>query len=379
MASVDLKDAYYSIPVAVEHRKYLMFEWQGSYFQFTCLPNGLSCAPRLFTKILKPIYAHLRVLGYTCMGHIDDSLLVAFAFNDCKDNVAATVGLFTKLGFPIHPDKSILEPTQEIEFLGFLINSLSMTVRLSATKAAKVKSDCQELLGSGKTTIRQVAHVIGVLVSSLPAVQYGALHYRKLELGKTQALRENYGNFDAFMTLSEDAKTELLWWIDNIMCAQKVLITPSPEIILTTDASNIGWGAVLRDQQTGGHWSPQEQEFHINYLELKAVLLGLKSLCSKCTATHIRVQSDNTTAVAYINSMGGIKSESCNDMASQIWEWCITKQIWLSACHIPGAELRLTLPQDNLRTLLNGLYQQKCSSQFSRTWGPLILTYLHQG
>jgi ribonuclease HI len=151
-------------------------------------------------------------------------------------------------------------------------------------------------------------------------------------------LRENYGNFDAFMTLSEDAKTELLWWIDNIMGAQKVLITPSPEIILTTDASNIGWGAVLRDQQTGGHWSPQEQEFHINYLELKAVLLGLKSLCSKCTATHIRVQSDNTTAVAYINSMGGIKSESCNDMASQIWEWCITKQIWLSACHIPGAE-----------------------------------------
>ena len=79
------------------------------------------------------------------------------------------------------------------------------------------------------------------------------------------------------MTLSEDAKTELLWWIDN-MCAQKVLITPSPEMILTTDASNIGWGAVLRDQQTGGHWSPQEQEFHINYLELKAVLFRLEIL-----------------------------------------------------------------------------------------------------
>ena len=76
MASVDLRDAYYSIPIAIEDRKYLMFEWQGSYYQFTCLPNGLACTPRMFTKILKPVYSHLRMLGHTFMGHIDDSLLV---------------------------------------------------------------------------------------------------------------------------------------------------------------------------------------------------------------------------------------------------------------------------------------------------------------
>ena len=56
MASVDLKDAYYSVPVAKEDRKYLKFEWQGSYYEYTCLPNGLACAPWLFTKILKPVY-----------------------------------------------------------------------------------------------------------------------------------------------------------------------------------------------------------------------------------------------------------------------------------------------------------------------------------
>ena len=68
MASVDLRAAYYSIPIASEDRKFFMFEWQGSYFQFNCLPNGLSCAPWIFTKILKLVYAHLRVLGHTCMG-----------------------------------------------------------------------------------------------------------------------------------------------------------------------------------------------------------------------------------------------------------------------------------------------------------------------
>ena len=49
MASIDMKDAYYSIPVESEDRKYLCFKWEDQFYEFTCLPNGLSCAPRQFT------------------------------------------------------------------------------------------------------------------------------------------------------------------------------------------------------------------------------------------------------------------------------------------------------------------------------------------
>ena len=69
MASVDLQDAYYSIPIAAEDRQLLKFEWEGNYFHFTCLPNGLASAPRLFTKVLKPVFANLRAQGHFCMGH----------------------------------------------------------------------------------------------------------------------------------------------------------------------------------------------------------------------------------------------------------------------------------------------------------------------
>lgn len=64
MAFEDLKDAYYSISIAEEDRKFLMFEWKGQYYHYTRLPNGLSSA--------KPVYANLRSIGHTCMGHIDD-------------------------------------------------------------------------------------------------------------------------------------------------------------------------------------------------------------------------------------------------------------------------------------------------------------------
>ena len=76
MALVDLKAAYYSISVAEEHRKFLKFYWEDCYFQFTCLPNGLACAPRFFTKVLK-----LRLWIDSLI------LLVMTIYTACKRNI----------------------------------------------------------------------------------------------------------------------------------------------------------------------------------------------------------------------------------------------------------------------------------------------------
>ena len=74
MTSIDLKDAYYSIPAALEHQKYLKFIWRDQLYAFTSLPMGLSSSPRVFTKVMKPVFAYLRSqFGHTCLGYIDDS------------------------------------------------------------------------------------------------------------------------------------------------------------------------------------------------------------------------------------------------------------------------------------------------------------------
>jgi len=54
---------------------------------------------------------------------------------------------------------------------------------------------------------------------------------------------------------------------------------PDPTITAHSDASNKGWGALLNGQsQTGGLWPPKEVTHHINYLELLAAFLAMKSL-----------------------------------------------------------------------------------------------------
>ena len=56
MASIDLKDAFYSVPVAAHHEKYLNFFANG-FLKFTWMPNGYGLAMRIFTKIAKVLFS----------------------------------------------------------------------------------------------------------------------------------------------------------------------------------------------------------------------------------------------------------------------------------------------------------------------------------
>ena len=61
---------------------------------------------------------------------------------------------------------------------------------------------------------------------------------------------------------------------------------------------------------------------HINVLELKAAFIGIRTYCHNRSYKHIRVMSDSSTAIVYINNKGGIKSKKCNEIAKEIWLWC---------------------------------------------------------
>lgn len=127
------------------------------------LPNGLASAPRLFTKFIKPIYSYLHSTCHISIGHIDDSFLVEYSQTAFQQNVNDAVVIFTKLGFVVHPEKSIPVPTQELEILGFVINSIYMTIRLLVSKVEHIKSPCESVVTSLVLTIWVLAHVMGLL------------------------------------------------------------------------------------------------------------------------------------------------------------------------------------------------------------------------
>ena len=216
MASVDLQDASYSVPINEKYQKYLKFSRQGELFQFTCLPNGLASAPRLFTKLLKPVYSTLRQMGHTNVGYIDDFYLQGASFDDCSSNVQDTVHLFTKVGFLLNQEKSILVPSRELKFSGFILNLLMMTIRPTPEKAEKLKQKCLAVLTKTHVSIHDVSEVIGLMVSMFPGVEFTKLFYRRLEMDKIKALKERRGNYNSVMILSGTSVIDLKWWIKSV-------------------------------------------------------------------------------------------------------------------------------------------------------------------
>ena len=184
-----------------------------------CFPNGLALCPRKFTRLLKPVFSILRKQGHISVAFIDDSWLTADDFNVCIQNVVDTVTLLDKVGFIVHPDKSVLLPTQTIVLVGFVLNSILMQVSLTHERALKLKDACENLLATDFPGIRTVAQVLGLMTSSFPGVLYGPLHHKFLEIDKSQALKPHNGNLDKNMSLSDEATTDLKWWVDAIPTA----------------------------------------------------------------------------------------------------------------------------------------------------------------
>ncbi len=108
--------------------------------------------------------------------------------------------------------------------------------------------------------------------------------------------------------------------------------------VIKTDASLAGWSAFYDHVSTEGQWSLSEQQYSINYLEMKAILFALQTISKTWENTHIKIMSDNTTAVSVLNNMGTSHSTSCNQICKEIWEWCIKRDIWLTLAHIPGKD-----------------------------------------
>jgi hypothetical protein len=337
--SVDISDAYYSIPICKEDRKYLRFMYKGQKYQFCALVMGLTTAPRVYTKAMKPVFAYLRSKGHISTAYIDDTCLQGQTYTTCLKNIQDTVSLMDSLGLTVNVTKSQFVPCQQIEFVGFVLCSKTMTVRLTDKKKLAIIELCVHIISQKTITIKQFAQLIGKLVAAEPGVQYSPLFYKPLEKIKVKNLRRKCGNYNAYMKVSSDIVSGVQWWIDNLPTSVKQISHGNPMLEIHTDASILGFGACIKSQnlKTSGVWSENEKSYHINILELKACYLGLLALCSDKSHTHIRIYTDNTTCCAYINNFGG-KSRVLNDIAREIWFWCIKRHIHLSAAHIPGVD-----------------------------------------
>ena len=153
MASIDLKNAYYSVKVHDEFQKYLKFCYNDRLYKYIACPNGLCLCPRKFTKLLKPLLCSLRKNGHVLCVFIDDLLLVATSYEGCCSTVMRMIQSLDRLGLTVHPEKSVFLPQKQITFLGFDINATSMKITLTQDKVTKLINSMSNSLEKNTSSI----------------------------------------------------------------------------------------------------------------------------------------------------------------------------------------------------------------------------------
>ena len=135
------------------------------------------------------------------------------------------------LDFIINIKKSILHPCQKIEFLGMEIDSIKMTLSLTPEKVQKVVKTCQNLLRSHSTTLLELTRVVGLLSSTIQAVEPAKIQLRFLQQQQIVCLRKKM-NYQSVITLNTKSRTEFTWWLENLrFCNGRTFSQLNPQML----------------------------------------------------------------------------------------------------------------------------------------------------
>ena len=159
-----------------------------------------------------------------------------------------------------------------------MVDSRRVEFSIPDQKVAKIKKECRHLANKASVTGRDLAHLIGLLSSVNLALLPGPLHYRALQRLKHKAIKSS---FDTPVNLDSESLEDLDFWIRSLdLWNARAIEFPVASLVISSDASNTGWGACSGERSVSGHWMSSERKEHIDVLELKAAFFGLKSFVS---------------------------------------------------------------------------------------------------
>lgn len=332
LVKIDISNAYYHVPVADSHRRYLSFAFKDHIYNMNCLPFGLSSAPSIFSKISNFVASLLRKEGIRTIVYLDDFLLL----ND--DPVALqlqakwVVNFLTKLGWHINTNKSTLQPQKRIEYLGLIWDSHQNKKMLPFSKVQNISECIYTILNKDKWNWMVAKQLLGKLNFASNAIPLGFLHCRHIQMAaKSLPDTEKRKTFQ----LPQKVREELLWWLQNLSMSSTIQIAP-PSTFITTDASDLGWGATVNDKKLSGPWKSFQNHWHSNRKELWSLLEVLRGEYQVLRGKTVIFQSDNRTAIAYLRKQGGTKSVKLLNIAEEILNLAHRYQIQIIPKYLPG-------------------------------------------
>ena len=351
LAKLDLESAYRMIPVHPDDRPLLGMKWRGSYLLDTALPFGLRSAPKLFNVVADCLQWIFRRHEMTVIHYLDDFLLVGPADSDhCGSSLMLALELCDQLGVKVSR-KKLEGPTTTLSFLGILLDTVKMEVRLPEDKLARLNSLIQQWRSRRSCTKRELLSLLGHLHHACQVVRPGRSFLRRMiSLSKVAKQLHHH------LRLNAGFRSDLEWWSLFVSGWNGVGMLAShtwevPAAVFTSDASG-SWGCGVfteSGQWLQFKWPEVWESVNIMVKELLPILLACAVWGKSLRGQAVQCFSDNAGVVAIVNT-GKSQDDLAMHLLRCLFFFTATWEVSIHASHIAGKQnvAADALSRDNL-------------------------------
>ena len=335
--TADLENGFLHLPIRTVDQKYFGFCWRGRYYVWRSLPFGWKGSPFHFHKTVRCVISYLRQQGLRITSYVDDFLLLGSKSNICNHK-QIFLDTLRRLGWQLNLEKCKLDPVSRIEYIGFMLDTTAQggtpCIKVPHSRIRKVRKDLRRLLDSTCFSGRRLAVVLGQCVSMARAI-----FPAKLMLRNAYHLLSTKKDWDSKGLLMDTAtRQDLQWWVQGLEHWNGVILKHRPHAVqISTDASGSGWGGYHHDLKLSakGHWDKTMKARASNFREIVAVYLSLKSFAHLLQGSAVTVLSDNVTATAYLNHMGGPR-HTMSLVSKAVWALAHSLDMSLTVRYLAG-------------------------------------------
>ena len=350
MAKIDIEAAYRNVPVAPEDWPLQGMRWKGKFFYDIVMQFGLASATAIFEYYSSAAeFFAKRRFGIRFLQHyVDDFLLMAKSEAECLRLRDAVLSLFRELGLPYSLEK-LEGPIQQLIFLGILFDSVSMTLRLSEDRLTELKDLLRAWLGRVTGSRQELQSLCGLLNFASSVVRSGRIFFKRI-LAQLRDI-EPKANADDQHKLYPGFYKDIKWWLDFVDTWNGVALLPpppnaQPSVVVDTDASGKGYGAVITNgtEWLGELWTTEETDMaarsltlSMPWLELRAIVIAAATWGPQWAGRKVLIRSDCKPAVDAWN-FENTATEGMVDLVRTLLFLTATHDFHITVIHIPGVD-----------------------------------------
>lgn len=284
LSTIDIKSAYWQIPVAKESRPLTAFVVPTrGLFQFKRMPFGLHNAPSTWQRFLDRVLGHDLEKYISC--YLDDIIISTSTFPKHLEVLAEVFKRLTEAGLTLNRDKCKFGKS-ELKFLGHIVTAAGLMV-----DPEKIEAVVKIPNPKSVTDVRRIVGLASWYRRFVP-------NFSSVVAPLTNLLRKNQP-----FVWSEECSTALAKLKDHLISAP-ILACPdfSKPFYVQTDASDFGLGAVLTQFQEDGEkvicylsrsLTKIERRYSVTEKECLSVIFAVEKLRGYLEGSRFTVITDH--------------------------------------------------------------------------------------